>query len=179
MAKPDPIEQKFAALTAIKTDPKSETAKSELTKALASKSNLLVAKAATIITESQQANFLPQLATAFTRFFTDSPDKGCTAKTAIANALYTVGHHPGRRISARHSSHPERSRLWPPHRCCRRAARALCPGAGPHGLPRCAAGIGRASDGPRIPNPRDGCPRDCLHRFPRRSAPAPHESFGR
>ena len=58
-----------------------------------SKSNLVVAKAATIITDSQQADFLPQLATAFDRFFADGSDKGCPAKTAVANALYTLGHN--------------------------------------------------------------------------------------
>jgi HEAT repeat protein len=92
MAKSPNIEQQLAALNAVRTDPKSESAKAELRRALSSKFNLVAAKAATIITDSQQAGFLPQLATTFDRFFNDGTDKGCPAKTAIANALYTLGH---------------------------------------------------------------------------------------
>jgi len=93
MAKSTSIEQQLAALTAVRADPKSESAKSELARALANKSNLVVARAATIITDSNQPDFLPQLSTAFDRFFADGSDKGCPAKTALANALYTLGHN--------------------------------------------------------------------------------------
>jgi HEAT repeat protein len=93
MAKSTPIEQQLAALTALRADPKSDSAQAELLRALSNKSNLVVAKAATIITDSDQPDFLPQLATAFDRFFADAADKGCSAKTALANALYTLGHN--------------------------------------------------------------------------------------
>jgi hypothetical protein len=93
MAKPESIEQKLTALSAVRADPKSETSRTELKKALTAKSNLLAAKAATIITDSQQSDFLPQLSVAFDRFFLDGSDKGCPAKTTIANALYTLGHN--------------------------------------------------------------------------------------
>jgi hypothetical protein len=93
MAKSNPIESQLAALTALRSDPKSESAKAELTRAMASKSNLVVAKATSIINDSQQTDFLPALATAFERFFADGSDKGCSAKTAIANGLYEFGHN--------------------------------------------------------------------------------------
>jgi hypothetical protein len=93
MAKAISIEQQMAGLTALRADPRTDAAQAELGRALASKSNLVVAKAATIITDSQQADFLPKLATAFDRFFVDGTDKGCPAKTALANALYTLGHN--------------------------------------------------------------------------------------
>jgi hypothetical protein len=93
MAKSAAIDVQLAALSAIRADPQSASATAELKKALASKSNLLAARAATIITDSHQPDFLPQLATAFDRFFADGSDKGCPAKTAIANALYTLGHN--------------------------------------------------------------------------------------
>jgi hypothetical protein len=93
MAKAESIEKQLSALAALRVDAKSEPAIAELKKALTSKSNLIVAKAATIITESNQSDFLPQLATAFDRFFVAGSDKGCSAKTAIANGLYALGHN--------------------------------------------------------------------------------------
>jgi hypothetical protein len=93
MAKAESIEKQLTALSALRADPKSELARDELKKSLASKSNLVAAKAAVIITDSNQATFLPQLAAAFERFFTAGSDKGCGAKTAIANALYSLGHN--------------------------------------------------------------------------------------
>jgi hypothetical protein len=92
MAKSTSIEQQLAALTTARADPKSESARAELKRAIASKSNLIVAKAVAIITHSQQADFLPAMAAAFDRFFANGSDKGCPAKTAIGNALYTLGH---------------------------------------------------------------------------------------
>ena len=92
MPKANQVELQLAALTALRSDPKTDSAKAELSRALASKSNLLVAKAATIVTESNQTEFVPPLATAFDRFFADATDKGCSAKTAVVNALYTFGH---------------------------------------------------------------------------------------
>jgi HEAT repeat protein len=92
MAKADNIELQLAALTAIRADPKSDAAKAEFSKALKSKSNLVVAKAATIICDSHQTEFVPAMAVAFERFFDPAADKGCSAKTALANALYEAGH---------------------------------------------------------------------------------------
>jgi hypothetical protein len=92
MAKGIPIDQQLSALSALKADPRSDRARAELTAALKSKSNLIGARAAMLITESQQTDFLPALATAFDRFYADGSDKGCPAKTALAGALYELGH---------------------------------------------------------------------------------------
>ena len=93
MAKAIPIDQQLSALSALKTDPKSNPARTQLNAALKNKSNLIAARAANIICESMQTDFLPALVTAFDRFFTDGADKGCPAKTAIAGALYELGHN--------------------------------------------------------------------------------------
>jgi HEAT repeat protein len=93
MAKAASIEQQLSALGTLRADPKSDLARPELKKALASKTNLVVAKAATLVTESNQADFLPDLVLAFDRFFAAGSDKGCGAKTAIASGLYALGHN--------------------------------------------------------------------------------------
>jgi len=63
-------------------------------KALASKSNLVVKKAARIAGEAEQKDLAPHLATAFERFLATAkgapPDKGCVALTALARALVTL-----------------------------------------------------------------------------------------
>jgi len=63
----------------------------QFSKALASKSNLVVKKAAGIVGDAQEKEFAPQLADAFKRFL-DKPaqDKGCVALTAMARALVAL-----------------------------------------------------------------------------------------
>jgi hypothetical protein len=65
----------------------------ELQKFLASKTNLIAAKAADLTREANLKSLQPQLADAFWRFMKDpaTTDKGCGAKQAIANALYELG----------------------------------------------------------------------------------------
>jgi HEAT repeat protein len=58
-------------------------------KELASKSNLVVAKAARIVGESLDSSHIPALAKAFLRFL-DKGDKGCAALIALARALVTL-----------------------------------------------------------------------------------------
>jgi HEAT repeat protein len=58
-------------------------------KALESKSNLVVAKAARIVGEGLDISFVPALAKAFPRFL-KAGDKGCAALTALARALVTL-----------------------------------------------------------------------------------------
>jgi len=58
-------------------------------KALASKSNLVAAKAAKIADESRAKEFIPKLAAAFDRFL-QKGDKGCAALNAIARALVNM-----------------------------------------------------------------------------------------
>jgi hypothetical protein len=92
MAKAPPIEQQLLELSALRTDAKSVPARAKLTHALKSKNNLLAARAAMIVTETDQPDYVPLLAEAFDRFFTAVADKGCSAKMALANALYTFGY---------------------------------------------------------------------------------------
>lgn len=91
MAKGADIDSQLRELSALRADVKSSSAQQKLTEALKGRNNLLAARAATIIFETQQTEFLPLLASAFDRFFTHGSDKGCAAKTAIAEALYTLG----------------------------------------------------------------------------------------
>lgn len=59
-------------------------------KALASKSNLVAAKAARIAGEAQAREFIPALSSAFGRFLKNGMDKGCAALNALARALVTL-----------------------------------------------------------------------------------------
>lgn len=65
-----------------------------LRKALADRSNFIVAKAAKIAGEQGAAQLIPDLAAALDRFFTDpaKSDPQCWAKTAIFRALSELGH---------------------------------------------------------------------------------------
>ena len=92
MAKTISIEEQLNQLSATRGDPSSDASKAELTRALKHKFNAIAAKAAVIITDSRQSDFLPSLAAAFDRFFVAGSDKGCSAKTAIATAFYELGH---------------------------------------------------------------------------------------
>jgi HEAT repeat protein len=85
--KNDPIEAALAGLDRIRPD--TPEGRKAFAKALASKSNLVAAKAARIAGDSLCADLLPELAAAFLRFLEkgSAPDKGCTALTALARAL--------------------------------------------------------------------------------------------
>jgi hypothetical protein len=92
MPKAPPIEQQLLELSALRGDAKSSSAREKFTRALAGKNNLLAARAAAIVAETEQADFLLLLESAFERFFVAGCDKGCAAKTALADAMYTLGH---------------------------------------------------------------------------------------
>src|SRR5580700_9427200 len=64
----------------------------QMAKALASKSNLVAAKAARISGDAQWAEMTDELVTAFDRFLKRGSelDKGCAALNAIARALYAL-----------------------------------------------------------------------------------------
>src|SRR4051812_9194338 len=90
MPKSDPVADALARLNSL--DPSSTEATAELTKALQSKSNLVAARAATIIHDNILTAFADELGKAFERFMA-SPmklDKGCNALTAIAKALFEL-----------------------------------------------------------------------------------------
>ncbi|HEY2843561.1 MAG TPA: hypothetical protein VGJ09_07930, partial [Bryobacteraceae bacterium] len=79
-------------LATLRVDPSAPAAATELSKALSSKANVLVARAGDIIREARLTSFVDPMITAFDRFMVDaaSTDKGCAAKTAIARALYEL-----------------------------------------------------------------------------------------
>ncbi len=79
--KNDPIETALARLDDAGADTK------EFKKALAGKSNLVAAKAARLIAANHLRELNADLAAAFNRFLTKTPDKACAATTAIARAL--------------------------------------------------------------------------------------------
>ena len=90
MAKPPPVEEQVQALARLRADPKSDATRDALAKALSSKSNVLVAKAAQLAGELQLACLLPDIESAFPRFFPDGADKGCAAKNALSDALESL-----------------------------------------------------------------------------------------
>src|SRR5687768_9732310 len=87
------IDEQIASIARLRADARSEAAKAELRKALASKLNLLVAKAATVVGEARLADLADDLVGAFHRFMQAGSDKGCVAKTAIAKALDLIEHN--------------------------------------------------------------------------------------
>lgn len=90
MAKSTAIEDALARLKVLRDGaPSSPEFHEALGKALASKTNLLAARAAKYVGELRLAEFAAALAEAFGRFMRDpaKTDKGCDAKTAIARAL--------------------------------------------------------------------------------------------
>jgi hypothetical protein len=92
MPKSDPIADAMTRLKSLRADPKSDESIAELSKALSSKANLLVARAADIIYDAKLSQFIDPLIAAFDRFMVDptTTDKGCGAKTSIAKALYEM-----------------------------------------------------------------------------------------
>jgi len=83
------LEDRLAALGDLRRDPDTPEARKELAKCLASKINLLAAKAARIVGDCKVDGFAPQLVEAFARFMIDpvASDRRCEAKLAIAKAL--------------------------------------------------------------------------------------------
>lgn len=93
MSQPRSLEANLAALDALRADPRSGLTIERLCKALASKSNHLIARAAQMAGEYEIETLERDLAQAFERLL-DSPfkaDKGCDAKIALAEALYHLG----------------------------------------------------------------------------------------
>lgn len=89
MAKSPSVEDRLADLAALSKAPDSPEARKRLREHLASKSNLVVARAAALVAHLDEHDFLPDLIAAFYRFMASpiKSDKGCAAKTAIVKAL--------------------------------------------------------------------------------------------
>jgi HEAT repeat protein len=90
--KNDPIQTALAALDDIQVG--ATDAGKRFGKALAAKSNLIVAKAARIAGDAQLTELTGDLAAAFGRFLDkgSAADKGCVALTAMARALVKLDH---------------------------------------------------------------------------------------
>jgi HEAT repeat protein len=86
------IEEQLDALSRLRDEPDIRKVEDELRKALASHRNLLVARAARVAGELELVQLADALVAAFPRFMDDpgKSDKGCLAKTAIAEALYRL-----------------------------------------------------------------------------------------
>ncbi len=94
MKKPDPTAEALAALAGAHDQPP-DARRALLRKHLANRSNWVVAKAAKIAGEVRDEELAADLAAAFHRLMADPVklDKGCTALTEIAAALYSLDHH--------------------------------------------------------------------------------------
>jgi HEAT repeat protein len=89
--------QKLAALDALRSEPISDSRaiREQLHKALKDRNNYVVARAASVCADLRQDELLPDLLSAFERFFVDpiKSDPHCLAKNAIAAALRDLAYH--------------------------------------------------------------------------------------
>jgi HEAT repeat protein len=90
------FKEKLAALDALRSEP-ATVAGERLGKALKDRNNYLVARAASLCAGLHLDGLIPDLLTAFERFFQDpvKSDPQCLAKNAIAAALRDLAYHVG------------------------------------------------------------------------------------
>ena len=87
------FEDQVAAVDALRHQPE-EARVEPLRKALAHRNNFIVAKAADLVREFHMAHLMPELLSAFVRFF-DNPvktDPQCWAKNALSRTLFALEH---------------------------------------------------------------------------------------
>jgi HEAT repeat protein len=123
MPKPRPVETALAALKTLGP----ATLAAELPKYLASKSNIVVAKAADLARAAGVESLVPQLTAAFDRFM-QSPaktDPTCAAKREIANALYELG-APAQAVFLVGIRHVQKEAAWGPPVDTAAELRGLC-----------------------------------------------------
>ena len=106
MTRRRPLEATLAALRQVRERPDDEASHAELSRVLSGEGSHAVARAAALVAELGLAPLVPELVLCFPRFFADLPraDPGCSAKTAIVEALRRLGHEdaPLYRRAARH-----------------------------------------------------------------------------
>jgi hypothetical protein len=87
------LEETLQALRGVREQPESEASSRELRRILESDSSHAVARAAALVGEAGLVALAPELVAAFPRFFAALPksDPGCSAKTAIVEALRRLG----------------------------------------------------------------------------------------
>ena len=88
------LEETLLALRRVRESPETEESRRELRRVLSSEGPHAVARAAALVGELGLEAFVPDLVAAFPRFFEGIPraDPGCSAKTAIVEALRRLEH---------------------------------------------------------------------------------------
>ncbi len=89
-----PLEETLGALRRVRESPRAEESREELRRVLSSEGSHAVARAAALVGELGIETLVPDLVAAFARFFAGLPraDPGCSAKTAIVEALRRLEH---------------------------------------------------------------------------------------
>ena len=97
MARKRALEETLQALRRVREEPGTEASRTELRRVLTSEGAHAVARAAALVAELELEPLVPELVAAFPRFFADLPksDPGCSAKTAIVEALRRLGQDQG------------------------------------------------------------------------------------
>ena len=143
------VEQEIARLNGLRgTDLASVDSVAHLTKALSSPSNLVAAKAASLVGEAKIESLVPTLVSMFDRFMRDpgKSDRGCAAKLAAAQVIYELGANE-RDLFLTGARHVQKEASWGPPVD---TAATLCeprPGTDPHRAPAPDGGACRAPDG--------------------------------
>jgi HEAT repeat protein len=106
------FEEQLAALDSLRQKPP-EAAVEPLRKALTHRNNFVVSKAADIVRELELKSLLPELLTAFDRFFTDpvKSDPQCWAKNSIGRTLAAFEHHDAE-VFLRGMKHIQLEPVW-------------------------------------------------------------------
>ena len=106
MARRRPLEETLQALRRVRDHPEDDASRAELRRVLHGEGSHAVARAAALACELGLEPLVPELAASFPRFFADLPrtDPGCSAKTAIVEALRRLGYDDASlyRRAARH-----------------------------------------------------------------------------
>jgi HEAT repeat protein len=94
MPRKRPLEETLAALRRVRDSPDSEASRAELRCVVQKEGCHAVARAAALVAELGLEALVPDLVAAFPRFLADLPraDPGCSAKTAIVEALRRLEH---------------------------------------------------------------------------------------
>jgi hypothetical protein len=94
MARRRPLEETLLALRRVRERPDTEESRGELRRVLSAEGSHAVARAAALVAEMGIEPLVPDLVAAFPRFFDGLPksDPGCSAKTAIVEALRRLEH---------------------------------------------------------------------------------------
>jgi HEAT repeat protein len=89
------FDRKIDVLEALRAARDVGATRAQLRQALKERNNFLVARAAEIVAERRDEDLIPELLTAYDRFFVDAAksDPQCLAKVALAHALRDLGHH--------------------------------------------------------------------------------------